>query len=238
MIDIKNMFKTVILVFICMGYFETQAKYPENCVFLISGECFDCNSAYTLQMGHEQNCVTHCPNRFYRKGKYYKTCQLTDDNTLNFPKLFFDSENTSRENCKKDGYFYGIHNDDCYSCDTTAPVFISPSCAQDKNCIQQCPNRTILYVSQTEVVSVTKCPTERPLMDKFLLCWSCDETTPIDMSFNQDKIWDTAQNPCLGLRYIDKISNPFSMLCPEDKKNLSEEACHQCLGIWKDNQCK
>ncbi len=237
---INKMFKSMIFFLIIVFSLTVNAKYPEHCVFLISGKCFDCYTPYTIEMGHEKNCITHCPNRFYNKGKYYSVCRLEKMGDFNFPKLFFDSDKVPMENCEKDGYFYNIYDNECYSCNAVNPVVITPDCENDNKCLYKCPNRTIQYISQTEVVSVLKCPEDRPLLDKYLICWSCDEPTPIDMSFNQDKIWGSKYSKeivCKGKRYIDTSTNPFSYPCPQNKNGLSKEACSQCGGEWYNSRC-
>ena len=140
----------------------------------------------------------------------------------------------------KDGYFYDIYVEHCYPCNTTTPVWVKSNCEEDDKCLHRCPNREIIYTSPTAANSVLKCPSERPLMDRYFACWSCDEPTAVDMSFNQQRIQGAHYNHpsvvCQGQRYFND-EGILSYPCPKDKSNLSEDACSQCGGMWREGKC-
>lgn len=237
----NNFVQFIGIICLGMGCSAAHAEVPKDCVFLISGTCFNCDTPYTLELGTKENCLHHCPNRFYFEGEYHNTCDFKEDTKFNFPPVFFDRTQVPLEKCaEKEGYFYGIHDENCYSCDTTTPVWMDPKCEQKDECLYRCPNRILQYTSPTTTISVLKCPPDRPLMDRFFACWRCDEPTPLDMSFNQEKILGAKYNRqgvvCQGQRYFKK-DEILSYPCPQDKKTLSEEACRQCNGKWLDNVC-
>ncbi len=237
----SNLIQFIGIICLSMGCNAACAQTPKDCVFLISGTCFNCDTPYTLELGTKENCVQHCPNRFYFEGEYFNSCELNDTSDGNFYSFHTNHEQVSLENCeRKEGYFYGIHNDSCYPCNTITPVWMDPKCEQKDECLYRCPNRVLQYTSPTTAISVLKCPPERPLMDRFFACWSCDEPTPIDLSFNQEKILGAKYNRqgivCHGQRYFGK-DDVLSYPCPQDKQKLSEKACLQCKGIWKNERC-
>lgn len=236
----SNKVKLAIGIFISMGCISAHAEYPKSCMFYISGNCFGCDTSYSLELGTQENCTEHCPNRFYFAGKYHKTCNISNDVKFEFPPIYTQGNDVSLENCAKDGYFYDINNEECYSCSVKRPVWVSAQCEQRDECLNRCPNRIIQYTDVTTAYSVLKCPTERPLMDKYFACWSCDEPTPIDMSFNQEKILGAKYSKqgvvCHGQRYF-KDDEILSYPCPKDKRGLSEKACKQCNGKLEGNMC-
>lgn len=230
------------LVFIVSIVFGTNAygQYPKDCVFYTHGECFDCNTPYTLEMSVKENCLTHCPNRVYDARR--KLCLLKAKDEYDVPDTWYQKSNrVPLENCQKEGFFYDIHQEECYPCDTKEDVWVRNDCEQHDECLHKCPNRNIQYVHTTAANSVLKCPKDRPLMDVNFFCWRCDEKTPVDMSFNQERITGVPYNKqgvwCLHQRYLTDETNPLSYPCPEDKTALSKEACMQCAGLWENNLC-
>ena len=230
-------FAFIVSVMFCINAY---GQYPKDCVFYSKGECFDCNTPYTLEMSVKENCLTHCPNRVYDAKR--KLCLLKAKDEYNVPKSWsIMASIVSLENCQKEGFFISIYKDDCYSCDTKEDVWVDPDCEKRDECLHRCPNRVIQYTDVTTARSVLRCPKDRPLMDVNFFCWRCDEKTPVDMSFNQEKIIGASYNRqgvlCQQERYIEERKSPLSYPCPEDKTSLSEEACGQCAGIWKNGVC-
>ena len=231
------------LVFIASVMFVINAygQYPKDCVFYSHGECFDCNTPYTLEMSVKENCLTHCPNRVYDARR--KLCLLKAKDEYDVPDTWYQKSNrVPLENCQKEGFFYDIHQEMCYPCDTKKNVWVTFDCERRDECLHRCPNRVIQYTFTTEANSVLKCPEDRPLMDVNFFCWRCDEKTPVDMSFNQHRITDASYNRqevlCQHERYIEEKKSPLSYPCPEDKRALSKEACEQCAGLWENETCR
>ncbi|MBQ8482520.1 MAG: hypothetical protein IJ532_08320 [Alphaproteobacteria bacterium] len=242
MVRKSNLYKFICILCSSIGCLTAYAEYPEDCVFLISGVCFDCNTPYTLEIGTKENCVKHCPQREYVERRYFNTCEIKNIKYPDFYPFNTLSSQVPLENCeKKEGYFYNISEDECYPCDTIKPVWVKTNCEESDECLHRCPNRMIQYTGVTTADSVLKCPSERPLMDRFLACWSCDEPTPIEMSFNQEKILGAKYNRqstvCYGQRYFDERTGTLSYPCPQDKSNLFQKACEQCGGKWLNNKC-
>ena len=214
--------KKFLLIFFTV--FMVKAVQAKDCVFNVKGECFDCETPYSLRVGTPDNCLKHCPNRISERKGEYTSCDL-DENTA--VSIYKDTATDGKE-CDKEGFFSGAF-DKCYSCDTTEAVNLSWDYSKEEH-LKQCPNRKIHHTSVTAEYSVLKCPEDRPLMDRFFMCWSCDEETPIDLSFNQE----TNAEFCLNKRYLD---GNWSYKCPENKKHLSQSECSTCQGIWYQEKC-
>ena len=215
-------------ILFCFGAFETRAA--DDCVFLVNGECFDCYTTETLGVGTPENCLKHCPNRVVSLDQEYISCNLRIKN--NHSKNKYQNAEVPKENCLKENYFENGWGE-CYPCDTTAAVQITYNCEQDEKCRNRCPNRTIRYNGVTSSFSVIKCPENRPLMDWCFMCWSCDEETPIRMSFGQHLNGQF----CQGKRYLGGPGY-ISYKCPQNKQKLKENECRQCNGKWKNGKCK
>ena len=207
-----------------------EARAADDCVFLVNGECFDCYTTETLGVGTPENCLKHCPNRVVSLDQEYISCNLRIKN--NHSKNKYQNAEVPKENCLKENYFENGWGE-CYPCDTTAAVQITYNCEQDEKCRNRCPNRTIRYNGVTSSFSVIKCPENRPLMDWCFMCWSCDEETPINMSFGQH----LNEQFCQGKRYLGGPGY-ISYKCPQDKQKLKENECRQCNGKWKNGKCR
>ena len=205
-----------------------EARAADDCVFLVNGKCFDCYTTETLEVGTPENCLKYCPNRVVSFNYERVHCDLRIKDAYSKYK---DTE-VPKENCLKENYFENGRGK-CYSCDTRMPVWISYECEQDKECRNRCPNRTIRYNGVTSSFSVIKCPENRPLMDWCFMCWSCDEETPIRMSFGQH----LNEQFCQGKRYLGGLGY-ISYKCPQDKQKLKEDECRQCNGKWENGKCK
>ena len=237
----KNKFcRLICILCISMGCQAAHAEYPQNCIFLISGVCFDCDTPYILELGTKENCVKHCPQRKYIEGKYFNTCEIKNNKDGHLYPFHSAKYQVPPENCQTEGYFYDIYNEECYRCDTIMPVWVKPDCEKNDECLHRCDNREIQYTDATTAISVLKCPPERPLMDRFFACWGCDEPTPIDVKFNQERILGAKYNRqsvvCQGQRYF-KDEGTLSYPCPQNKEKLSEKACTQCRGTWQNGGC-
>lgn len=265
-----------------------------DCVFYRQGKCFSCDTPEVLEVGTEDNCLKHCPNRVVKRVGRFLGCALkkcppdkplrdysgncfacdsmalphTFEDCGVCPGYYKDSEGFCRvkegmpdhtprydyfknnaiketyftqESCPQKGYFYADR--ECYSCETWQTPSISceyldensKAYASEEDCLTRCPNRVFIsdYHSQFEEYSVRKCPPDRPLMDARLMCWRCDEETPIVYDWAGSKDWNDTANVCPGKRYLDT----WSFLCPQNKHYLSKEACLQCKGVWKDEKC-
>ena len=200
----------VLLACTIIGF--TSQTYADDCVFSLHGTCYNCDTPYNLKVGTMENCEKKCPNRVYVFKD--RTCRLKVGENKPFPA----SEDTSvdMKNCEiKEGestkanddtvenYFKG-HNGKCYKCSTKEAVKVNKeSCDKERFCHTNCKDRISKHYNSIEnKYSVYKCPSNRPLMDRFMMCWSCSEPTPIDLSF------DTPFNNkyCDNLRYREKIT--------------------------------
>ena len=215
-------------ILFCFGAFEARAA--DDCVFWVRGLCFDCYTTETLGVGTPENCLKHCPNRVVSLDQEYISCNLRIKN--NHSKNKYQNAEVPKDNYLKENYFEDDRGE-YYPCNTTAVVRISYECEQDKECRNRCPNRTIRYNGVTSRYSVIKCPENRPLMDWRLMCWSCDEETPINMSFGQH----LNEQFCQGKRYLGGLGY-ISYKCPQDKQKLKEDECRQCNGKWKNGKCR
>lgn len=203
--------------------FINKTLYAEDCIFNVKGECFGCDTPYSLKVGTPDNCLKHCPNRIsIRQGKY-ATCDLNENTALSIYK----DTHVDMKKCENEGFFKGEYNK-CYSCNTTEAINISRYYDDEQKL--PCTNRTIHYTDVTTSYSVLKCPNDRPLMDRFFMCWSCDEDTPLDLSFNQE----TNSMFCPLKRYL---VGGWSYKCPKNKEYLTQRACAQCNGVWYQEKC-
>lgn len=207
-----------------------EARAADDCVFWVRGLCFDCYTTETLGVGTPENCLKHCPNRVVSIDQAYVSCNLRIKN--NHSKNKYQNAEVPKDNYLKENYFEDDRGE-YYPCDTTAAVRISYNCEQDEKCRNRCPNRTIRYNGVTSRYSVIKCPENRPLMDWCFMCWSCDEETPIRMSFGQH----LNEQFCQGKRYLGGLGY-ISYKCPQDKQKLKENECRQCNGKWENGKCK
>lgn len=186
-----------------------------NFTFYLYGENYDCNTKYALKVGTKDNCEVNCPNRIYVFQD--RTCRLKVGESIPFPikntkvsssrcELDEDEEDVATEDTEET-YFKG-KNGKCYRCNTTEPVQVSSKdCRNSRFCNLNCSKRTKRNYNGTTYYSVLKCPSSRPLMDRFMMCWSCNEKTPIDMSFSTNK-----HNVCKSTRNISPDASPFSYL--------------------------
>lgn len=196
-----------------------------DCVFSLYGKCYDCNTKYALKVGSKDNCEVNCPNRIYVFKD--RTCRLKVGESKAFPASKDTSVNI--KNCTlKDGeskkakkdtvetYFKG-RNGKCYPCNTAEPVQVAADdCEKERFCNLNCSKRTAKNYANTNqkngsisknLYSVLKCPSNRPLMDRYMMCWACDEKTPIDLSFNTE-----LHNICMKKRSMRDDQVPFSYL--------------------------
>lgn len=194
--------KTSSLIILALSAIIANADQANaaNFTFYLYGKHYDCNTPYALKVGTRENCEVNCPNRIYILKD--RTCRLKVGESKPHP-----TEDTptivDADNCKKkvgtteDGtiskeYYFLGKNESCYSCNTKGSVKVSKSsCSATRFCNQNCDQRVKRAVKEGSsdeptYYSVLKCPDSRPLMDRFMMCWSCDEKTPIDLSFNQD----------------------------------------------------
>lgn len=210
----------LILCFLLAG----KSVWADDCEFMVKGECFNCDTPYSLKVGTPDNCLKHCPNRVSIRQGRYASCDLDEKTALS---IYKDTA-VDMSKCEEKGFFKGSF-DKCYSCDTTEAVAVSESHFGEKY-DHFCPNRMIHGTDVVESYSVLKCPQNRPLMDRFFMCWRCDEETPIDLSFNQE----TNAMYCLNKRYLEGF---WSYKCPNNKEYLSHSACFQCKGVWYMEKC-
>lgn len=236
------------IVAILAGMCQTARaeKLPEDCTFLMAGVCFDCNTPYILKMGNRDNCLKKCPKRMYNDST--QTCELPNPLASKVFDEFYDENTVDMKHCKEGGHFLNIDEDKCFPCDTKEMVWVKPNCIDDYECRQKCPNREIKYMyanlTQVDVASVLACPEERPLMDKNMMCWSCDEPTPIAVGIRKD----SAENICGEAResvivgkvndvgFVEVVSYP----CKMDNVGADGAAkCRRCNGkLMPDNpQC-
>ncbi len=209
----------LILCFLTVG----KSVWAKDCDFIVKGECFNCDTPYSLRVGTPDNCLKHCPNRISVRQGEFATCDLDEGTALS---VYKDTKVEIKE-CKKDGFFK-TYSGECYPCNTVQAVGVSLYLEKENN--KHCPNRRIHYTGVTSSYSVLNCPGNRPLMDRFFMCWSCDEETPIDLSFNKE----TNAEFCRNKRYLERF---WSYKCPENKEYLSQSACAQCQGIWYQEKC-
>ena len=196
----KNISKSVILA-LSLVVTGTTVADAAGFTFYLHGKHYDCNTPYALKVGTKENCEVNCPNRVYIFQD--RTCRLKVGESKQLPK-----EDTPKivdaDNCKKkagttedgtifDENYFKDADDNCYSCDTKGSVRVSKSsCDAKRFCNQNCKQRVKRAVKANpndedlSYYSVLKCPDSRPLMDRFMMCWRCDEKTPIDLSFNTD----------------------------------------------------
>lgn len=210
----KNIFKSIIL---CISLFIAYTGVVEASDFKFSlyGKYYDCNTQYALKVGTKDNCEVNCPNRIYVFKD--RTCRLKNGESIPFPQ-----NNTSVEssNCKLDEdeedkadedtvetYFKGS-NGRCYRCNTEEPVQVSDyDCREKRFCHLNCSKRIRKKYNETSYYSVLKCPSGRPLMDRFMMCWSCNEKTPIDLSFSKN-----SHDICKSTRRMETGDEPYSYL--------------------------
>jgi hypothetical protein len=210
-----NKASKILIVF--MASIATTIAHAGECVFSLHGKCYDCNTQYALKVGSKDNCEINCPNRIYIFED--RTCRLKFGESIAMPQpndTSVDIKNctlkSGEENKFRKGtvehYFKG-GNGKCYSCKTTEQVKILPqSCKKERFCNENCSQRSKKYSNDsTTLYSVLKCPSDRPLMDNFMMCWRCDEKTPIDLSFNQN-----FNSLCKKQRSINQDEAPFSYL--------------------------
>ncbi len=195
----KNISKSVVLALSIVVANSITAN-AANFKFYLHGKTYDCNTPYALKVGTRENCEVNCPNRVYIFQD--RTCRLKVGESKPLPK-----EDTPKivdaDNCKtkagttEDGTIFSENyfkdkDGNCYSCNTKGSVSVSKdSCKAKRFCNQNCDQRVKRAVKNNanddlSYYSVLKCPAGRPLMDRFMMCWSCDEKTPIDLSFNTD----------------------------------------------------
>ena len=173
----KNAFKYIIFSLTLILY--TSLSYATDCVFYLHGTCFDCNSSYALPMGTKDNCEAKCPNRIYIFAD--RTCRLKFGQTQEFSLPA--NRNTDIRNCTlKNGeqnkankktvekYFFGADGE-CYPCDTKGPVrIVKGNCQNERFCNQNCTQRIQKhYNSADNLFSVLACPSNKPLMDRFMM---------------------------------------------------------------------
>lgn len=167
----------------------------ENFTFHLHGQSYDCNTNYALKVGTRDNCEINCPNRVYIFQD--RTCRLrigasepfpsSDDTSVSMSNctLAEGEENTANDSTTET-HFIGLSGK-CYPCASAEAVAISAEdCNETRFCNQNCPQRIRKhYNTSTNLYSVLKCPSNKPLMDRFMMCWSCSEKTPIDLSFDK-----------------------------------------------------
>ena len=175
---------------------NTTAVCAKDFTFYLYGKTYDCYTPYALKVGTRENCEVNCPNRVYIFSD--RTCRLKVGESKPFNQ-FKTADSVDSSNCQlKTGessivaagtydetYFKDI-DDNCYSCSTQGSVTVDKTCNMTKRfCHQNCKQRVRREsASGNTYYSERKCPSNRPLMDRFMMCWSCDEKTPIDLSFN------------------------------------------------------
>ena len=196
---------------------NTSVGFADDCVFSLHGKCYDCNSKYALKVGSKDNCEVNCPNRIYVFKD--RTCRLKVGETVPFPSSGDTSVSSSRctlaedepselEEGASESYFKGA-NGKCYPCKTAEAVAVSSDdCSEKRFCNLNCSKRTRKhYNSSSNLYSVLRCPSNRPLMDRYMMCWKCDEKTPVDMSFDLNR-----HNSCKSQRRMNDSDKPFSYL--------------------------
>ena len=186
----------IVLGVFCATVLSASISKADDCVYYLHDKCYDCNTPYNLKVGTKDNCEVKCPNRvFVFKDR---TCRLKVGQSTDFPPS--SDTSTDIKNCTlptgqknkatKDtveSYFIG-NNGKCYPCSTKEAVRVSSSdCDKKRFCHSNCSNRTPKHHNSEDVLySVYSCPSNRPLMDRFMMCWPCNEPTPIDLSFDMD----------------------------------------------------
>lgn len=204
-----NKFRIFMLVFctLVLNFSIAGAQSKTECVYSLHGICYDCNSKYKIKVGTKENCESKCPNRIYNFKD--RTCSLKigaakalpsyKDTSIdaNFCKTYkvetkdnlgnisYVSKNSGEKKIAKKGVYFIGQNGKCYSCDTKEPVV--PNNAEGLSFFSHtyCPNRVVNNHANNTFYSAYKCPKDRPLMDRFMMCWSCNESTPLDLSFNK-----------------------------------------------------
>lgn len=220
-----NFFITVISTMIL----NVSASSANDCPFYIYGQCYDCNSTYALKVGTQDACEKKCPNRIYlaqdrtcrlKIGEQisfptHEDTSISSDycetETINLgtplhPDYITVNKGdpkdiqTDKYKAAKSGIYFNGKNNKCYKCDTTEPVSVSSSC-DGYFCHSSCNDRMEKHHNSAEnLYSVMKCPKDRPLMDRFMMCWSYDEENPLDLSY------DTSFNNA----NIRTMNGPFS----------------------------
>ncbi len=84
------------------------------------------------------------------------------------------------------GIYFKGENGKCYKCNALKPVKVSSDNCDGYFCHKDCGERIVKHHDSPQTLySVYKCPKDRPLMDRFMMCWSCSEPSPIDLSFDK-----------------------------------------------------
>ena len=222
--------KNINISFYIISYFilSTSISLANDFNFSLHRKNYNCNSPYALKVGTQENCEVNCPNRVYIFSDH--TCRLKIGKTEAFPsakdssinsnfcKTYIREEkigNTTKKTIINKGenkearmgvYFKGASGK-CYQCNTLEAVNVTQDC-YGYFCNSNCKQRIQKHYNNLQTVySVLKCPKEKPLMDRFMMCWSCNEKTPIDMSFSTNK-----HNVCKSTRNISPGAFPFSYL--------------------------
>ena len=218
----------IYLCVICAAVLSASLSFANDFKFSLHRKNYDCNSPYALKVGTQENCEINCPNRIYIFSD--RTCRLKIGNTIPFPSVKDTSLNDSY--CKtqtktvqnksgipsvitinsgsgaeaqKGVYFKGA-NGKCYKCSTDEAVNVVDKC-DGYFCNKDCSSRINKHYNNADTLySVLQCPTSKPLMDRFMMCWSCDEKTTIDLSFDQE----FNKNYCNSKRKINH--SPYSVL--------------------------
>ena len=193
------------------------AKYPKDCVYLISGVCFDCETPYTLKMSNKDSCLKNCPHRIYNEKT--ETCEFRDILAAKVYDDFYDEKpEEDKRACKGDGYFLNVYKNKCFSCEIKEPIWVDPNCSISEKCKNSCPNRIIKYafrnITRMEAASVLKCPADRPLMDKYYACWSCDEPATLNLGYEIPRFKIES--------HINETLEKYAQLCGDKREFILE----------------
>ena len=194
----KNLFRLIIISFIIV--LCSSRSFAQDCIFSLHGNCYNCNSQYALKLGTQANCEEKCTNRIYIAKD--RSCNLKIGATQPFPAANDTSinnnycetyisalikRNKGSDEPAKSGIYFKGQNGKCYKCSTAEAVDVSNVSSSTYFSYKSCDQRLKKHYSSKNVIySVLKCPSDKPLMDRFMMCWSCNEPTPIDLSFDTE----------------------------------------------------
>ncbi|MBQ9738969.1 MAG: hypothetical protein IJV75_05625, partial [Alphaproteobacteria bacterium] len=239
----------------CYSCDTEQGIEIENCdvcpnrIVAKDGMCHSCDTEQGIEI---ENCDV-CPNRIVAKnGKCVLKCPadkplMDEDGRCHSCDYSFGIETENCDVCSN-----RIKNEqgmcvlkecpaneplrdawgNCYSCGFNELVFLINGVRgiNAENC-EVCPNRIIAQTG----ACVFKCPADKPLMDGYGDCYSCDADRKVAISRSED--CSICPNRIV---FKDKQSNLACVLpCPADKPLMDEDGrCHSCdeeVGIQAEN---
>ena len=176
-------------------------------VMEVRGRCASCSDTkiWIYQPAEYKACIDKCPNMRVDRG-------TTETGGYCYPKC-------------PDSTPLMTSGGACQSCDYDKPVHIY---SVSGNCSSVCPNRKL--GGKDNMYCIKACPSEKPLVSKTGICYSCDEKTAVDVT----GITESCTKICGDKRYLSG-NNCILKDCGDGYFRDNSNKCLSCDTIADGN---